>query len=81
MKNLTAYAQIRVEYEGDVAIVSMSRPERRNALSLEMMRELDAALAAIAGDGSARAVILRGEGPAFCAGHDLRELLDRDVGS
>ena len=57
----------------------MTRADRRNALSLEMMRELEAAFDSIAGDPDARVVILRGEGPAFSAGHDLRELLDRDA--
>jgi enoyl-CoA hydratase/carnithine racemase len=75
----TAYGEIFVERDGEIAIVTMKRPEKRNALSLRMMQELDDALAAIAREGEARAVILRGEGPAFCAGHDLRELLDRDA--
>ncbi|MBV8344861.1 MAG: enoyl-CoA hydratase/isomerase family protein, partial [Candidatus Eremiobacteraeota bacterium] len=68
-----------VEPEGDVAVIALNRPEKRNALSLQMMRELDAALAEIGGDANVRAVILRGEGAAFSAGHDLRELVDRDV--
>ena len=68
-----------LEREGDVAILTMNRPEKRNALSLEMMRELDGALRAIGEDASTRVVILRATGPAFSAGHDLRELLDRDV--
>jgi enoyl-CoA hydratase/carnithine racemase len=71
--------EITLERDGDVAILSMNRPEKRNALSLDMMRALDAALAAIGEDPAMRVVVLRGEGPAFCAGHDLRELLDRDV--
>ncbi|MGC1381043.1 MAG: enoyl-CoA hydratase [Candidatus Baltobacteraceae bacterium] len=79
MKSLLTYTHIRIERDGEVAILTMNRPERRNALSLEMMRELDAALAGIAEDRAARAVIVRGEGPAFSAGHDLRELLDRDA--
>jgi enoyl-CoA hydratase/carnithine racemase len=74
-----AYADILVERDGAIATIAMNRPERRNALSLNMMRELDDALAAIGQDTTARAVVLRGEGPAFCAGHDLRELLDRDI--
>ena len=65
--------------EGDVLVLTMNRADKRNALSLEVMRELDAALAVTAGDPAVRVVILRGEGPAFSAGHDLRELLDRDV--
>jgi enoyl-CoA hydratase/carnithine racemase len=71
--------EITLERDGDVAILSMNRPEKRNALSLDMMRALDAALAAIGEDPAMRVVVLRGEGPAFCAGHDLRELLDGDV--
>ena len=57
----------------------MNRPERRNALSLEMMLELDSALEAAGREPEARAVVLCGNGPAFSAGHDLRELIDRDV--
>ena len=79
MKTATPRAEITVERDGDVAVVTLNRPEKRNALSLQMMRELDAALAEIAPDPQARVVVLRGEGPAFCAGHDLRELVDRDV--
>jgi enoyl-CoA hydratase/carnithine racemase len=70
---------VTVGREGDVAIISLNRPEKRNALSLQMMRELDEALAEIGRDPQVRAVILRGEGAAFSAGHDLRELVDRDV--
>jgi enoyl-CoA hydratase/carnithine racemase len=70
---------VNAEREGDVAVLTMTRADRRNALSLEMMRELEAAFDSIAGDPDARVVILRGEGPAFSAGHDLRELLDRDA--
>ncbi len=73
--------EIRVERDGEVAVISMNRPEKRNALSLAMMRELDGALAAVADEREVGAVILRGEGPAFCAGHDLRELVDRDDGA
>jgi enoyl-CoA hydratase/carnithine racemase len=71
--------EIKIGREGEIAVITMNRPEKRNALSLQMMRELDAALAAVALDSDVRAVVLRGEGPAFCAGHDLRELVDRDA--
>ena len=70
---------LRLNREGDVAVISLNRPEKRNALSLQMMRELDDALAEIGREAEVRAVILRGEGAAFSAGHDLRELVDRDV--
>lgn len=70
---------VEVEREGEIAVLSMNRPERRNALSLEMMRELDRAIASAAEQPDVRAVVLRGRGPAFSSGHDLRELLGRDV--
>ncbi len=69
---------VLAEREGDALILTMDRPDRRNALSLEMMNELESALES-AGRESARAVVLRGNGPAFSAGHDLRELVGRDV--
>jgi enoyl-CoA hydratase/carnithine racemase len=74
-----AYIEIDVGRDGEVAVITMTRPEKRNALSLNMMRELDDALAAAGQDAAVRAIVLRGEGPAFSSGHDLRELLDRDV--
>lgn len=79
METLPAYADIGVEREGEIAILTMRRPEKRNALSLQMMRELERALASLSNEQDVRAVILRGEGSAFCAGHDLRELHDRDA--
>ncbi|HEY8296806.1 MAG TPA: enoyl-CoA hydratase [Candidatus Baltobacteraceae bacterium] len=69
---------IRVEMHGEIATVTMARPQKRNALSLELMRELIAAFQAVGADRSCAVAILRGEGPAFSAGHDLRELLGRD---
>ncbi|MEO6834299.1 MAG: enoyl-CoA hydratase [Candidatus Tumulicola sp.] len=76
---MLTHRYVDAEREGDIVVLTMNRAERRNALSLEMMRELDDALAAAAREPGARVVILRGEGPAFSAGHDLRELLDRDA--
>lgn len=69
-----AYITIAREDDGRIAVVTMNRPEKRNALSLELMRELIAAFERIGEDRGVRAVILRAEGPAFSAGHDLREL-------
>jgi enoyl-CoA hydratase/carnithine racemase len=66
------------EVEDGVVVLTMARAEKRNALSLAVMRELIAALDAIAG-GDVRVVVLRALGPAFSAGHDLREMLRRDV--
>ena len=65
-----AFEHLRVD-EGDVVTeVVLDRPERRNALSLALMRELQAALEAAAG----RVVVIAGAGPVFSAGHDLTEL-------
>ena len=57
-----------------VATLTLNRPQARNALSLDLMAALDAALAAIADDPAVRVVVVAGAGPAFCAGHDLREM-------
>src|SRR5918998_6688715 len=67
-------------YEGDdtVALVTMNRPEKRNALSLDHMKELTSCLKAVGDAGEASVVVLRGAGPAFCAGHDLSEMVGRD---
>ena len=64
---------------GGVVVVTMSRPEKRNALSLAMMRELIAAFRTTSVQEPTRAFVLRGEGPAFSAGHDLRELQCADA--
>jgi enoyl-CoA hydratase/carnithine racemase len=68
---------LRHDDEGVVTIV-LNRPESRNGLSLGMLGALRDALAAVAADSSARVVILAGAGPAFCAGHDLKEMRARD---
>jgi enoyl-CoA hydratase/carnithine racemase len=73
-----AYENLLVR-EGTVASITMNRPERRNALSLAMMNELMAALRALSAQPLTRAIVLAGNGPAFSAGHDLRELSGRDI--
>ena len=61
--------------EGTITRITLNRPERRNALSLDLMRELTAALTSAGG----RVIVLGGAGPCFSAGHDLAELVGRDV--
>jgi enoyl-CoA hydratase/carnithine racemase len=73
-----SYENILVS-EGAVATITMNRPERRNALSMSMMTELIAGLRAVAARPETRAIILAGNGPAFSAGHDLREMTGRDI--
>jgi enoyl-CoA hydratase/carnithine racemase len=58
----------------DVAILALNRPQARNSLSEAMLEALRDALAGIAHDRSVRAVIITANGPAFSAGHDLKEL-------
>jgi enoyl-CoA hydratase/carnithine racemase len=57
-----------------VAHLTLNRPAARNALSLALMADLEAELDAIEGDDAVRVVVIGGTGPAFCAGHDLREM-------
>ncbi len=72
------YEHILYEADGDVALVTMNRPKKRNALSLDHMRELISCFKAIGESKEASVVILGGEGPGFCAGHDLAEMIGRD---
>src|ERR687890_1260149 len=74
------YENILFEQDGVVAYVTMNRPKKRNALSLEHMRELISCFGEIGERRDASVVILRGEGPAFCAGHDLSEMVGQDPG-
>ena len=60
-----------------VAWLTMNRPGARNALSLALMQALLDELDAVATDASVKALVIAGAGPAFCAGHDLRELRSR----
>jgi len=73
------YDSILVERDTPVATITMNRPEKRNALSSEMMRELNDALRALSAEPDVRAIVLAAKGPAFSAGHDLRELVDGDI--
>src|SRR5512137_304224 len=57
-----------------VATLTLNRPQQFNALSVEMMNTLQAALDRIAADPGVRAVVLGGAGKAFCAGHDLKQM-------
>lgn len=57
--------------EGHVGIITLNRPEKRNAMNLALWDALGAAVSAVATDGDARVVLLRGEGKSFCAGLDL----------
>ena len=65
---------IKSDIEGAIAVVTINRPERRNALGSQLMHDLGAALADAERNDAVRAVVLTGAPPAFCAGSDLKEL-------
>jgi enoyl-CoA hydratase/carnithine racemase len=73
------YQSISFATEGPIAVVTLNRPQRRNALSLELMSELIACLNEIGRDRSLRAVILAAAGKVFSSGHDLSEMVGRDL--
>jgi len=66
---------------GGVTTLTLNRPEARNALSLGMLQALSAEFDRAAADPSVRVVVLAGAGPAFCAGHDLKEMRAENFGS
>jgi enoyl-CoA hydratase/carnithine racemase len=65
------------ERDGAIAVLVLNRPAARNSLSEALLNALSAAFADVAADRSIRAVVLAANGPAFCAGHDLKELTAR----
>jgi enoyl-CoA hydratase/carnithine racemase len=62
--------------DGAVATLTLNRPDQRNALSTAMLTALSEQLTAVGADHGIHVVVLAGAGPAFCAGHDLREIRD-----
>lgn len=67
--------QILSEREGSLAVLTLNRPERRNALSLDLMFEFIDCLDAISREPEVRAVILAAAGAVFSSGHDLKEMI------
>jgi len=63
------------EVSGGVATVRLNRPERLNALTFEVYRELTDLFAALRAEESVRVVVLTGEGRAFCSGGDVRDII------
>lgn len=64
---------IRFERRGRVALLTLDRPERLNAISARMMDEIESALDTVAGDDDLGAVVVCGAGRAFCSGYDLKD--------
>jgi enoyl-CoA hydratase/carnithine racemase len=72
------FMNVTIALETPAAVVTLNRPDKRNALSTGMMSELIECLGACAAMPAVRAVIIAAAGKAFCAGHDLHELSARD---
>ena len=73
------YQNVCFETEGQTAVITLNRPNRRNALSLGLMLELIDCLDGIARNRELRAVILAAAGKAYCSGHDLTEMVGGDI--
>jgi enoyl-CoA hydratase/carnithine racemase len=72
------FEHVLVQRSGDFATVTMNRPERRNALSLQHMRELIAAFEEV-GSSDALGIVLAASGPVFSAGHDFADVAEADL--
>lgn len=68
--------ELLINQEESLATVSLNAPERRNALSVLMLDELETSLESLASDVDVRAILLKGEGEFFCAGFDLGAIVD-----
>lgn len=69
-------AHLAVTRDGPVAVLTIDRPEKRNAMTARMWADLPGVLAAVAADPAVRVLVVTGAGPSFCAGADIGDLLD-----
>ena len=76
---VTELEHVVVRREAPAARVTLNRPDKRNALSLELMREVTEVLRELGRDSGVRAIVIEGAGPAFSGGHDLGEMVGRDL--
>jgi enoyl-CoA hydratase/carnithine racemase len=71
----TSEPVLLTQVENGVATLTLNRPRQFNAISMDMLIAMQAALDAIAGDASVRVVVIAGSGSAFSGGHDLKEMM------
>jgi enoyl-CoA hydratase/carnithine racemase len=71
----TADVPLVVSRDGHVAVLTIDRPEKRNAMTAGMWAALPGVLTSLAGDPAVRALVVTGAGPSFCAGADISDLL------
>ena len=76
---MSPYQHLISQREAHLAVITLNRPQRRNALSLDLMQELIRCLDEIAESPEIRAVILAAAGKVFCSGHDLSEMTGRNI--
>lgn len=69
--------RVRLERHATVALLTLDRPERRNALDARTLDEIDAVLAEVESDDALRALVITGAGETFSSGFDLKEQLER----
>src|SRR6516225_2543519 len=72
---LTATSNLSVETKAGVVYLMLNRPEKRNALSVDLLRQMESVLMQMETDTVARVIVLGARGPAFCSGHDLKEMV------
>jgi enoyl-CoA hydratase/carnithine racemase len=72
----TELVQSSIDSGSGVLTLTLNRPQQRNSLTLALISALAAAFAEAAADDAVRAIVLAGNGPGFCAGHDLKELTE-----
>ena len=77
---IDADAPVLAERHGAVAVITLNRPKARNALNRALLAGLHEHLRAAVQDEAVRAIVLTGNGPAFCAGADLKEAVDTPPG-
>lgn len=73
-----SYELVLLQYDGNYATITMNNPQRRNALSVNLMTELTDAFCQV-GKSSAHGVILAANGPVFSAGHDFADMVGQDL--
>ncbi|MEJ2658527.1 MAG: enoyl-CoA hydratase [Desulfobacterales bacterium] len=70
---------VLLDKDGPIGWLTLNRPEKRNALSLDVMNDMLDKLNHVARDQDIRVVVIRGKGPAFCAGHNLKDMVGPDL--
>lgn len=70
---------LEVDHQDGIAVITLNTPDQRNALSVDMMTAVARALEGVAGDETVRVVIIKGAGRVFSSGHNLREMVGREL--